>query len=296
MTTHLPPPKLAPASRLTGHAASNSANPSANHSPGHPPNHPANPSANPSTDAPATGPQPISRQSRRPRAALALFAGTGTELTLVRGRVHEFCGPARRMLALAAARATEGQILWIAPAWQSERLHAEGILPLIQPGRLLFATPERAEDLLWCFEEGLRSGAIALVVGDLPEPPGLTPVRRLQLAAEAGGAAGRILPTGLILTPGDGGAQGAESRWHLAPRPGAATEGTEGTPAWRLERRRARTEPPAAWSLAADPGTGPGNGSDTDSDIGADAARPGLWDFRLSHPAAPGMAPELPPP
>lgn len=197
---------------------------------------------------------------RRARPALA-FLGA---LSLARARVHEFCGPARRTLALMAARATEGPVIWIRPGWTPERLHPEGVLPMIQPGRLIFVTPRRPEDILWCVEEALRGGATALVVAELPDPPGLTAVRRMQLAAETGAAEGRATPTGLLLTPGDGGAPGAESRWHIAPRHGTAET------RWRLERRRARgAAPPQAWDLvqrAADGGflltrcreTGPG--------------------------------------
>ena len=175
--------------------------------------------------------------TRRPPSAPGPDGGLG----LAAGRVHELCGPGRRTLALVVAAALPGPVVWIAPARAAERLHPEGVLPLLDPARLIFVTPRRAEDLMWCLEEALRSGAAAAVVAELAAPPGLTPVRRLHLAAEA--AAGPHRPTGLILTPGDGGAAGVESRWHLAPRHGP------GGDRWRLERRRARTAPPAAWDM-----------------------------------------------
>lgn len=188
--------------------------------------------------------QLVSRQNRRPRAALP-FLGA---LTLARARVHEFCGPARRTLALMAARGTEGPVLWLRPGWLPERLFPEAVLSFIEPGRLVFVTPRRPEDLLWCFEEALRGGAVALVVAELPEPPRLTPVRRLHLAAETGAEEGRVTPTGLMLTPGAGGAAGVESRWHIAPchAPGETR--------WRLDLLRARAEPPGTWIIAAPPG------------------------------------------
>lgn len=189
----------------------------------------------------------ISRQNPRPRAALP-FLGA---LSLARARVHEFCGPARRTLALMAARGVAGPVLWLRPGWLPERLFPEGVVSFIEPGRLIFVTPRRPEDLLWCFEEGLRGGGVALVIAELPEPPRLTPVRRLQLAAETGAAEGRATPTGLMLTPGTGGAPGVESRWALAPDHGM------GRTCWRLDRLRARKDPPQSWMITAgESGTG----------------------------------------
>jgi protein ImuA len=191
-----------------------------------------------------TGPHPaLSRQSHRPPPGVA-FLG---DLALATARVHEACGAARRTFALVLAGAMTGPVLWIAPGWSTGRLNPDGMLDLVDPGRLVFATPRRAEDLLWTMEEALRAGAVPLVVADLPGPPALTPVRRLQLAAETGAAEGACRPLGLILTP-TGAAPGVETRWSLAPRhPDTRTE------AWDLRRLRARTLPEAAWSLAAGP-------------------------------------------
>jgi protein ImuA len=160
------------------------------------------------------------------------------EFGLALGRVHEFCGPARRTLALLAAGACEGEIFWIRPSWEAETLHGDGMAPFVEPGRLIFVIPRRAEDLLWCAEEALRSGTVPFVVIDLPAPPALTPIRRLNLAAEAGGVH-RQSPLGLVLTP-EGDAAGVETRWKLDQLEGG----------WRLEQRKARTAPPRAWNLS----------------------------------------------
>ncbi|MEM6478121.1 MAG: hypothetical protein AAF841_05350 [Pseudomonadota bacterium] len=175
----------------------------------------------------------------RPRAQLARpFLG---DLTLETARAHEICGPARRTLALIIAASLEGPVFWISPAWNVNRLNPEGVDGFINPGRLTFIEPERAADLLWCCEEVLRAGVVPLVVGDLPGPPALTPVRRLHLAAETGAARG-VAPLCLLLSPGEGGAAGIETRWHMAPRAEA--------PHWHLKRLRARALAPKEWGVS----------------------------------------------
>jgi len=178
-----------------------------------------------------------------PRPALAVLG----EIVLPLARAHEFCGPARHMLALLVAGVTKGEVFWIAPGWERDTLNPDGMAPLAGPERFVFLGPRRGEDLLWTLEEVLRSGAVALAVAELPAPPGMTAVRRLHLAAETGAEAaassGTGAPLALLLTPGEGGAPGIETRWHMAPAhsPGAA--------GWRLSRRRARTLPPQEWHL-----------------------------------------------
>jgi protein ImuA len=174
------------------------------------------------------------------------------DLTMICGRVHEACGGARRTLALWLAGQMAGPVLWIAPDWGSDRLHADGMADWAEPGRFVFVQAQRAEDVLWAMEESLRAGAVPLTVADLPAPPGLTAVRRMHLAAEAGAAALGRAPLGLLLTPGDGGAQGVESRWHLAPDHGNARHG-----AWCLSRLRARTAPQQMWHVHRSPRQSP---------------------------------------
>lgn len=180
------------------------------------------------------------RHSHRPdRPAVPLLG----QFRLVRGRVHELCGVARRRLALWLAAETQGPVIWIRPAWHPDRLHMAGVRAEIDPARLITIAPDRPEDLLWTMEEGLRAGAVALVVCDLIDPPGLTPIRRLHLAAEAAAKMGQA-PLGLVLTPGAGGAPGVESRWRLEPD--HAPEGM----GWQLSRLRARDAGPGEWRVA----------------------------------------------
>lgn len=183
----------------------------------------------------------LTRTSHRP--ALPELAVLG-EMSLARGRVHEFCGSARRRLAAKTAGALQGPVFWIRPAWEPARLDPGVLAGFAEPSRFLFCTPKRAEDLLWTMEEVLRSGLAPLAVVDLPGPPGLTAVRRLHLAAETGAAEGKVVPLGLILTPGAGGAPGVESRWSLTP---AHVDGKAA--AWSLARLRARMAPEKSWRL-----------------------------------------------
>lgn len=180
----------------------------------------------------------------------ALPGGLG--LGLARGRVHEICGPARTTLAALILGESQGPVIWISPGWLPERIYPAGLAELADPGRIIFARARRPEDLLWSMEEALRSGASALVLADLPAPPALTPVRRLHLAAETGAEAarhaGRLPPLGLLLTPENGGAQGVESRWHMAAAPSGSTL-IERRSAWVLHRLRARLAPEASFHL-----------------------------------------------
>ncbi|MEO1536431.1 MAG: hypothetical protein AAFR73_01770 [Pseudomonadota bacterium] len=184
----------------------------------------------------------LTRRSHRGRAAPS--APFLDDLSLERARVHEFCGTARRRLALKLAGALSGPVFWIRPAWSAGAVHAEGVMRLADPSRFIFMTPKRPEDLLWSMEEALRAGLVPLVVADLPAPPGLTAVRRLHLAAETGAAEGRVAPLGLLLTPENGGAPGVESRWSLTPD--HAVEGDT----WSLARLRARMAPEKTWRIS----------------------------------------------
>jgi protein ImuA len=194
-------------------------------------------------------PSKLTRQSHRTdrpaRPGLQLCG----RFDLPGARAHEFCGSARRRLALWLARgdAQAGEVLWIRPDWHPDALHMAGVRGEIDPGRLIFVEVCRPADLLWCMEEALRAGLVKLVVADLPEPPGLTPVRRLHLAAEAGAERTGRAPLGLLLTPGDGGAAGVETRWRLRPDHPAPDSDR-----WHLSRLRARTAPPDDWTVTRD--------------------------------------------
>lgn len=167
-------------------------------------------------------------------------------LRLTLARVHDLCGTARRTLALDVAAAAGAPVLWIVPARGAAPLNPSGMSGILVPRDVLFVTPERPVDLLWAMEEALRSGAVPLVIAELADPPAMTLVRRLHLAAEAGAEAGFHRPLEPILTPGSGEASGIESRWRMEPMH------TEGNDRWRLERLRSRMAPPRTCTIGRD--------------------------------------------
>lgn len=206
----------------------------------------------------------LARGPVRKRPGLALLPDL-EEAQLPFGRVHEGCGIARYTLALWLAAQTQGPVIWIAPSWLPHRLNPDGFAPLLDPARLMLAQATRPEDILWSVEEVLRSGIVALTVADLPGLPSLTQVRRMHLAAEQGGqktgAGPGHAPLALLLTPGEGGCAGVETRWHLAPQHGRHLKEPAAPPptphayrtAWRLTRLRARTAAHKHWTLVQSP-------------------------------------------
>ena len=131
---------------------------------------------------------------------------------LAPARVHEVWGEGASAFALMRAAERSGPVLWIQGPWRLARLHPQGVARLFDPARLLMVEARRAMEALWCLEEALRgAGDDAAVIAALPEALDLTQSRRLQLAAERGGA------LGLCLTPETPASNAVETRWRAAP-------------------------------------------------------------------------------
>ena len=186
----------------------------------------------------------LSRRPHRPAPQITLG---DPEIALRLGRVHELCGPARHTLAVTIAAQLGGPVVWITQHAATEFLCPEAIAGHITPGHILFVTPAKRDMLLWAMEEALRDGHAPVVVADLTAPPAMVPIRRLHLAAEAGCGAGICRPLALLLTPGQGGAPGIETRWSLDPAH------HHGAGHWTLSRLRARMAPPRDWLMTIRP-------------------------------------------
>lgn len=125
----------------------------------------------------------------------------------------------RRLDLLTGSRGDERPVLMCAAdAVLAElgRPYGPGLLCLgFDPRRLILAEARREADVMAAMEEGLRSSAMALVLG-LLDRVDATPARRLSLAAETGAT-----PCLLLTGPRHGGTLAVGTRWRAAPHPSA---------------------------------------------------------------------------
>mgnify|MGYP002277738828 CR=1 FL=1 len=136
---------------------------------------------------------------------------------LAAGRMHELSGPAALAFALLAAR--DGAVLITGSPQALSSLDPDGVAALADPRQVtLVPCPVKAE-ALWAAETALRAGGIETVILITGGTPDLTSLRRLQLAARAGGA------LGLILSDRPSAASAAETRWLCQPLLSKASAG-----------------------------------------------------------------------
>ncbi|MEM9725115.1 MAG: hypothetical protein AAF909_06615 [Pseudomonadota bacterium] len=189
-------------------------------------------------------------------------------------RVHEVCGSARAAFAMVQAAHLQGPLLWIQPEAAVERPDPFGLARFIDPARVILTLTPREEDVFWAMEEALRSGAAPLVVAEAAARgphamADLTRSRRLQLAAEAGGALGVMLTSAASAARNS---NAAETRWLAEPASGrqAGEDDAALKPVWRwrlLKNKRGglgawrvrwlKSEPWNALQSRPEPGVGP---------------------------------------
>lgn len=168
---------------------------------------------------------------------------------LARAAMHEVlatspgCGAA--FCALLLAR-TGGTVFWIAAGREGELAWPPGLARFgLAPARLVMVRAEGWPDALWAMEEVLRcpavTGALLATAGDARLD--LTATRRLQLAAETGGALGLLLRPDAAAAPHTA----ATTRWRIGALD--AAQGLE-DPRWQLELLRARGgRPGGPWAV-----------------------------------------------
>ena len=136
----------------------------------------------------------------------------------------------------AVAGAQVEHLLWIRESWRGDTIGATGLSTYLDPSRLLLALTRNQTETLAVAEEGLRDGAVGLVVMELSAPLGLTPGRRLQLAAQAGKT------TGLCLIPEGMGTPAAETRWRCSAVPDPSARAEDSTlQRWELIKNKSGT-------------------------------------------------------
>jgi protein ImuA len=141
-------------------------------------------------------------------------------------------------------------VLWCATTAVMGELgvpYAPGLLDHgLAPERLLLVEAGHENDVLWAAEEGMRSGAPALVIA-LARELELTPARRLSLAAGASG-----VPCLALSFPGAAGSGAALTRWRVGRLPsqprrlGDRRTAGPGIAALRLTLERCRQRRPPA--------------------------------------------------
>ncbi|MGH6981921.1 MAG: ImuA family protein [Stellaceae bacterium] len=185
---------------------------------------------------------------------------------LALGALHEVSGlgpdeedgsaPAAFIAGLAARLDPVKPVLWCQSG--DTDVYGPGLAACgLAPERLLLARARNATDLLWTMEEGLRTRALAAVVGEIADLHGPA-TRRLQLAAETSGVTGFALRRFRVPSTAARAPNAAVTRWCVSPAPSerAAGEPGLGRPRWRLELWRARGATPANWIVEACDATG----------------------------------------
>lgn len=107
----------------------------------------------------------------------------------------------------------------------------------LEPGHLIFVHAEKTQDLLWAMEEGLKTPALAGVVGEVGAA-GLATSRRLLLAARESGVPGLIVRANADHRP-----SAAMSQWRLESLPSAPDPFDARAPGearWRVTLHRTR--------------------------------------------------------
>jgi protein ImuA len=124
-----------------------------------------------------------------------------------------------RALDAADARADSRPVAFVATSlFQNERgrLCGWGARDLGLPqDRILLIRARKESDALWAFEEALKSGAVAAVLGAL-ETPSFVATRRLDFAARSGQATALVLRTRPPLD-----LSAARLRWRVSAAPSA---------------------------------------------------------------------------
>jgi len=195
-------------------------------------------------------------RSPLPLGVASLDAALGGGLSF--GALHELA-PALPVdtgtatgFALALAARSKGPVLWLQTDYgqrENGALYGPGLdlfgLPL---HRLTILTAARGEDILWAMEEALRSRAVTLVIGDLPNEritDDGAAARRLAFTTRDAGGLGLLLRPHPALAP-----SAAATRWQIASAPAGTDQfGGLGRATFALSLTKNRRGPCGRWLI-----------------------------------------------
>lgn len=116
----------------------------------------------------------------------------------------------------------------------------------IDPGHVIFIDLEWEKDILWVFEESLKSPGVAAVIGEIGNIT-FSQSRRLQLAVETSRVTGFILRNdNETISP-----TASTARWRIKPLPSVLEDGMPGVgfPRWHVELLKVKNGNPGAWNV-----------------------------------------------
>lgn len=163
---------------------------------------------------------------------------------LAAGAVHGVAGRAAYGFLVRLLGRRARRVLWVRPVGTADAVYPHGLKACgLDPAGLLLVTARTDAERLAAAEEGLRSGAVDAVVAEVGgRALTLTASRRLQLAAQAGGGFGFLLP-------GEEAARlpalSLASLWQIDPRPAPWTV----TARWRVDLARCRNGRTGTWEV-----------------------------------------------
>lgn len=148
---------------------------------------------------------------------------------------------------LTSLRHVTKPILWVRDRMSGKEA-GEMYLAQRLPSGVLHVSLNRPVDVLQAMEDGLHSGAIGAVVGEMwgePKALSFTATKRLALRAETSG-----VPCCLLRHAAQPNLSAARNRWRIRSLPSARhpyDPGAPGAPRWEVELFRSRTARPGAW-------------------------------------------------
>jgi protein ImuA len=177
------------------------------------------------------------------------------------GAVHELAPAlpihvgAMQGFATALASLTRGPALWVETDFarmENGSPYGPGLaLHGLDPDRLVILAVPRATDVLWAMEEALRSRAVTIAVGHVPDDRTLdegTVTRRLSLTAREAHGFGLLLRH----RPSEA-ASAAATRWQIAAAPGPQDQfGGIGRTTFALALTKNRRGPCGRWLVTWD--------------------------------------------